>query len=507
MKIKFGISEKIIAMVAVLTAILTIGSGYYSFKRQREILLQEFDEKAQILVNSLASGSEYSVLTGNDKLLNSIASAALKYKDVIFCEVKDKDGRVLFTKGGRDKKYIRSYVGSILTERVAGSPDEMIFSGSQGMKMERIGEVCLAFSLTDLMEKMGMIKNDIIVLTLVGIIIILVFVTLLVKFILGRPIKELIMGTERISSGDLSYKVSIKGKDEIGELAAAFNKMTGDLQKITVSRDELMKEVTERQRAEGSLKIAYEKLKQTETQLIQSAKMASIGQLAGGVAHEINNPLTGVLNNVQLIRMEAESRAQFSVDDFKELLSVIEESALRCKRITQSLLDFSRASARSFQPLSLNELTGKVIVLISHEMQLQNIFIRTELEPNLPLISGDPQLLQQVIFDIISNAKWAIEKKSGKGGGKIVIRTSYDHDIKQVTLSISDTGIGISKENIGKVFDPFFTTKSVGEGTGLGLSIVYSIIKEHMGNIRIESEPEKGTVFTIELPVLEKAGT
>ena len=172
---------------------------------------------------------------------------------------------------------------------------------------------------------------------------------------------------------------------------------------------------------EKKLKESYGKIKETQSQLIQSAKMASIGMLAGGVAHEINNPLIGVLNNVQLIRIIQEQKKDFNLTDFNELLSIIEESALRCKRITQSLLDFSRESKGLLQPVSLNEVVEKVVMVIEYEMKLQNISIHKELKPDLPLALGNFQLLQQVVFDIISNAKWAIEKKAQKTEGIITV--------------------------------------------------------------------------------------
>jgi two-component system, NtrC family, sensor kinase len=222
--------------------------------------------------------------------------------------------------------------------------------------------------------------------------------------------------------------------------------------------------------------------------------------LAGGVAHEINNPLTGVLNNVQLVKMMVEQKSNFDIKEFKEIIDVIENSALRCKKITQSLLDFSRSSKGTFQMISLNKIAEDVSILIEHELGLQNITIQKDLEPNLPDISGDPQLLQQVIFDIIANAKWAVQKKSEKEGGTITIKTHYEPKENNVSIFVSDTGIGIPKENLEKIFEPFFTTKNVGEGTGLGLAIVYGIIKAHKGIIKVESESGKGTTFTIVLP-------
>lgn len=261
-------------------------------------------------------------------------------------------------------------------------------------------------------------------------------------------------------------------------------------------------DITLRKKAEEELKEAYQKLKDAQMQLIQTEKMAAVGQLASGVAHEINNPLTGVLNNVQLIKMEAEAKkGKFDFKEFKEMMDIVEESALRCRKITQSLLAFSRSPKGEFNPVDINELVVQVITLVEHEMNLGNIAIKKELQPGLPHIPGDIQLLQQVVFNFISNAKWAIENKSPQAGGKISIKTAYAKQENMVCILVSDTGIGIPEEHLSRIFEPFFTTKPVGEGTGLGLSVAYSIIKEHQGNIQVESTVNQGTTFKICFPL------
>jgi two-component system NtrC family sensor kinase len=210
--------------------------------------------------------------------------------------------------------------------------------------------------------------------------------------------------------------------------------------------------------------------------------------------------LTGVLNNVQLIKMIVSKKQEFKLEDFLEFLNVIEESAQRCSRITKSLLSFSRASKEISDDISINDIIGKVLVLIEHELGLQNISIIKDLGSGIPFISGEPQLIQQVVFDLIGNAKWAIQNKNLKDGGTITLKTAYDPGNNLVCFSVSDTGIGIPKEHLEKIFEPFFTTKPVGEGTGLGLSIVYNIVKEHNGIIEVDSELGKWTVFKVCLP-------
>lgn len=258
----------------------------------------------------------------------------------------------------------------------------------------------------------------------------------------------------------------------------------------------------ERSQIQEELKNAYSKLKETQGQLIQTAKMSTLGQTAGSIAHEINNPLTGILNNAQLMKMLLEQNKEAVPDNFRGLIETIEESALRCKKITTTLLDFSHVSQGFFVPTSVNEAIEKVIALVEYEIKIGRCLIRKELASDLPKIMGDYQLLQQVFLDLISNAKWAILKKPQKESGVITIRTQYTPENNRVNISVSDTGVGIPQENLSKIFEPFFTTKPVGEGTGLGLAIVQNIIKEHRGAITVDSQVARGTTFKISFPAL-----
>jgi signal transduction histidine kinase len=260
-------------------------------------------------------------------------------------------------------------------------------------------------------------------------------------------------------------------------------------------------ETIERKRVEDKLKEAYDQLKAMQTQLVQSAKMVSLGTLSSGIAHEINNPLSGILNNVQLMKIMAKEKKDFNFNDFKELLASVEDSAVRCKDIIASLLDFAHSPRGNFVSLSLNAVAEKVVTILDYEMHTGNIMLGKELAQNLPMIKGNAQLLQQAVFDLIANARWAIDKKIKKGEGLIYLRTFYDAPGKRVALFVSDTGVGIPQAELSKIFDPFFTTKEVGEGTGLGLSIVYNIVKEHRGTIDVESQVNQGTTFKLYFPL------
>lgn len=328
--------------------------------------------------------------------------------------------------------------------------------------------------------------------SLIFAIIILAFILLSIMRWVAFPLQSI---NRTLNTENTAYLYNLqKDNTEFGDISRLIDKFFNQ-------KEKLIEEVNERKQAEEELKNSYDKLKYAQAQLIQASKMSSVGSLASGVAHEINNPLTGVLNNVQLIKMSIAENKGFNADDFKELLDSMEDSAQRCVNITRTLLDFSRPSKGIFQNISIRELIGKVLILIRHELEMGNIKIQRDIESNLPEVKGDPQLLQQAIFDIVSNAQWAIQKKSAEEGGLITIKACYESNKDTVDISISDTGIGISEENLKRVFEPFFTTKGVDEGIGLGLYMVYNIIKEHKGKIEVESQLNQGATFKISLLV------
>ncbi len=245
--------------------------------------------------------------------------------------------------------------------------------------------------------------------------------------------------------------------------------------------------------AEMCLPFLIEELQRTQDTLIQAEKLSSIGQIAAGVAHEINNPLTGILLYTRLM-LKGLKEGNLDVETSKERLSLMEQETERCTRIIKNLLDFARQTQPKLIPFTLEKVVKNAISILSHHAELSNVNIAVELEKNLPMVFADPDQIQQVFVNIILNAIQAMPN-----GGTLTIKSGYIESTREVFITFIDTGVGIPKENLKKLFTPFFTTKEKGKGVGLGLAVCYGIIQRHKGKIEVESEVGRGTKFTIKL--------
>ncbi len=233
-------------------------------------------------------------------------------------------------------------------------------------------------------------------------------------------------------------------------------------------------------------------IKRLRDKLYHSDKLISLGLLVSGVAHEINNPLTGILGYTELLDMKVKN------ESIKSELKKIHTAAERCKKIVESLLCFARQQAPQKGIANINSIIESTLDLRAYRLRTNNIEVVKNFDSNIPFAYLDMQQMQQVIMNIILNAEDAVIEK--KEDGRIVIFTQYDNDNKKIIVKISDNGIGIQDKDLTTIFDPFFTTKPVNKGTGLGLSVAYSIIAEHGGTINVESKENEGTTFTINLP-------
>ncbi|MBI5025898.1 MAG: HAMP domain-containing protein [Nitrospirae bacterium] len=296
---------------------------------------------------------------------------------------------------------------------------------------------------------------------------------------IARPIKSLEEITKKVAGGDFSERIEIKGRDEIASLGASFNQMEERLQ-------DTMK----------SLELAIKRLHEKQEQLVEAEKLASLGRIAAGVAHEINNPLAIVNEKAGLMQDILQMSGDFqNKEKFSNLIDGIIGSVNRCRAITHRLLGFARKMDVTIGPMDLNESIKDVKGFLEKEILLKSIRIEMNLMDGLPKINSDKGQIEQVFLNIMKNAIDAVEE-----GGLIVVSTGIK-DENTVQVSIRDNGPGMPKDKLKHIFEPFFTTKGREKGTGLGLFVSYGIMKKLGGGILVESEVDKGTTFIIEIPV------
>lgn len=306
-----------------------------------------------------------------------------------------------------------------------------------------------------------------------------------------KPISLLVDGMNKLSRGDMGYRINLNTKDEIGMLANSFNSMVEELKQYRDKMENWTKSLEE----EVQKKTA--EIVRAQEQLINAEKLASLGRMAAGVAHELNSPLTGIVTFAHLMakRMPPEN-AQDAED-----LKVIIDQAERCSKIVRGLLGFSRKTASEKAHVDMNTLIENTLSMVRNQAKFYNIAFDVRLDKSIPEVNADPNQIQQVFLNLLINAADAMEEK-----GKITIssRVVEDGADRFVELEFTDTGPGIPEEIRSKVFEPFFTTKPAGKGTGLGLAVSYGIIKKHEGQIFVKSEPGHGASFFIRLPVNKK---
>ena len=362
-----------------------------------------------------------------------------------------------------------------------------------------LGVLDITLSLAKVDEEIAAITRRTSAFAGVIILALALLLTVLVRRGVLRPVRELVEGTRRVALGDLNYRIPLRSADEVGELAASFNRMTEALGKAQGELGDLVgtleQRVEERTRA----------LREAQDRLIQSEKLASLGRLSASIAHEINNPLSAILTYAKLIsrKLRAGQPSPDEVLTVLQQLALVERETQRCTAIVRNLLDFARQRTPSFQEVDLLAVLDEALSLMTHRMESQNVEVVRDLAP-VPLVRADFGQLRQAVVNVLINACDAMTK----GGELHLIVRQVDAGASAenepsgpgrcAEISIADQGEGIPAEHLSRVFDPFFSTKE--KGTGLGLSVAYGILEKHGGKIQVDSRVGKGTTVTFRLP-------
>jgi two-component system, NtrC family, sensor kinase len=354
-----------------------------------------------------------------------------------------------------------------------------------------LGVLDVRIPLQDVDENITRFEHTQIFGSLLLVIVLTGFVTILIWRMVNIPVKKLAIGTQEIVKGNLDHKIDVRTSDEIGSLALSFNQMTEELKR---ARTEL---TTWAQTLEQRVAEKTEELRRAQKHMVQIEKMVSLGTLAATVAHELNNPLEGILTYAKLLRKKLE-RGTPTTEGTQEMVSelaLIADETARCGNIVKNLLLFSREKVGEFKDNDLRFIIDRSLKLIDHHLKIHNIKPLLEIDAKPVILYCDAHQLEEALLALEINSVEAMP-----GGGTFSISVKEVDYLNAVQIAITDTGTGIREEDMPHIFEPFYTTKKDGKGTGLGLSVVYGIIERHSGTITVDSKPNMGTTFTIILP-------
>lgn len=355
--------------------------------------------------------------------------------------------------------------------------------------VEILGVLDVQMSLDSIDKQIAVNRRTLIISSIIITLLTAFFSGIFIWMMVHTRVNELIKGAKAISNGNLDYTLDIKSKDELGELALDFNEMSKNLNKayneIREWNETLNLKVQEKT---NQLKEIYE-------HIVQIEKIASLGKLSATVAHEINNPLEGILTYSKLITKKLKNQKEnVETDKIISFLEIISSESERCGNIVKNLLLFARASENVIEKNDLINIIERSILLVSHHFKINNITLNKKFSCESYVIDCDKNQIQQGLVAILINA---VESMSNGGN----LSVDLIRDKSKVIIEIADTGCGIPPENLDKIFEPFFTTKNSGKGTGLGLSVVYGIVEQHRGKITVDSKVGEGTIIRIALPI------
>ncbi len=491
MRTRIGI--RLILGAALVTATVIGGMAYAILRSQTAQLMAERTRSADQLSETIKSAAHFDMLENRrENLHRQIRDVgALKKEGIRKVRVFNKEGKIMFSSTseeigttldpqgeacyachakGRPLERLEIQARARVFQATDGTrvlgvinpiPNEASCSTADchahGAKQSLLGVLDVNVSLAEVDEEIAHTRKVIVTSSILAILAVSIMMWWLNHRLVELPVAALVEGTRRVSEGDLGMSIPFIGRHELGELAKAFNEM-------------------------------IHHLAETQRQLAQADKLASVGRLAAGLAHEINNPLTGVLSYASLLRKRMEHDPPACED-----LDVIVRETVRCRGIIRGLLDFARPTAPARKPMDLDEVVRRSVSVVMTQLSLNHVVLSLDLAADLPTVEADANQIQQVVVNLLLNAADAI----GTEGGSIRATTRRGPS-SSIELLVEDSGRGIPPEDLPRIFEPFFTTKG-NHGTGLGLAVSWGIVEAHGGSLEVQSEPGHGTRFTLRL--------
>jgi two-component system NtrC family sensor kinase len=529
------LGPKLILSLTILIVAISGISGYLNLRTQKKQLVETMILGADQLSRSITSATWHAMLDDDRRAAYQIMQVIADKQGVDRIRMYNREGYMVFSTDPREQHTVAKSNNEVCAschnkDAIRDSPTEdarvRYAKSPEGIKTinmvapiynepscsnaachahrastKVLGVVDVGLRLDPVQRQTRAITLQTIGWTFLEVMIGAAFVILFTKRFVATPIRELIAGTKAVSEMELDHPITIgtaRRSQELDELVDSFNRMRERLKVAVAELNDMQATL------ESKVEERTHQLKATQKKLVQSDRLATLGQLAASVAHEINNPVSGVLNLSMLLErlMVNGSFPPGREADFRKYLSMISTETARVGRIVSDLLAFSRRSTPQRAPADLNKLVRTTMGLADHKLKLISAEIVLDLQENLPLVECDSSQMQQVILNLVLNGAQAMQPR---GGGKLTVRTRLIPQEQSVELSVRDTGEGIAPENMSKIFDPFFTTKAEGKGVGLGLAVLYGIVKAHDGEVEVASQRSEGTTFTITLPLKSSA--
>ena len=520
-------------LIVLLTVILVIAggiSGWYSISKEEEMLETSMILGADQLSRAVTSSTWHAMLADDRASgYETMRTIALK-QGIDRIRIFNKEGRVMFStaqgEGGRqvDKRAeactfchasnqplvrvdvpyrSRTYWGTDGTRKlgmITPIYNEPSCSDAEchahPKEIAVLGVLDVSLDLSQVDNEMHLVQRRVVLVTLAQVLLAGLFIAYFIRRFVDTPIRKLIAGTRAVGKMDLDTPVRIDASGELEELSRSFDSMRERLRGALGEINEFT------QSLESKVKDRTEQLRAANQKLLQTDRLASLGQLSASVAHEINNPIGGILTLSTLVQriIKEEGIPQERIPEVKKYLAQVINETGRVGRIVSDLLAFSRRSKPHRANASLNTVIQSTLSILDHKLALMNVTLDFRPAPDLPQILCDTAQMQQVVINLVMNGA---EAMASKGGGPLVVATRRSGD--KVILEVADKGDGIKAEHLDKIFDPFFTTKGEGKGVGLGLAVVYGIIDSHRGDIDVRSAPGAGTTFIVTLPLTATA--
>jgi two-component system NtrC family sensor kinase len=331
--------------------------------------------------------------------------------------------------------------------------------------------------------------RQVLIYTVLAVLGVAVLISAFVRHMLGGPLRALTVGTHRLGSGDLGYQIPVQSSGELQDLANSFNTMSSQIQEAHNEINAWNRTLEER------VEQKTRELSGAQEEMLRVERMASIGKLAAVVAHEINNPLAGILTYSKLLNKRLSKEREPNAENIS-MLDLMESESRRCGEIVKNLMTFARPTSMNREPSDLNSVIDRCVRLVQHQLTLKNVELHLDLCRDLPAVRCDPGQIEQVILALVMNAIDALPN-----GGNLALASRKMSGSQNVQVEVRDDGVGMPRDVLAKMFEPFFTTKEHGRGLGLGLAISRNIVDRHGGRIEVTSEPGHGTAFTIALPL------